>query len=304
MKNNPYLGEIIGPEYYHEVEGYDSRISIRKLMDVYQTLGDAAVALLYADKNEYKEDTFEIKIMRRTHLRHAIIDLNNCFDLLVQVPWFYYRIGLSKNTSIQRNSVDWVQKLEELCQNKIVISELQSSTDADKKSIGDAIKHFKKTYIFNSTKKFTVRTLANYLKHNGVLKLQEFDNPLNINFNLPGIGVVDNTKITTHLSVKFFDENNPSEELGEIKLINEGHALVDIAYNSGENFRGKDYSYTEDSLSFEEIYSEAVEYHDAFIDLLEVLHDNLYAKIPHSPFLKLSEVKVNKSEVNLDKWYK
>ncbi len=305
MKINPYIGEILGPEYYHEVEGYDCRIAIRKLMDVYATLGDATVALTYANKDEYTEDTFEVKMMRRTHVRHAIIDLNNCFDLLMQIPWFFYRIGLAKCLDIQRNTPNWVQKLEEKCNSSDVITALKrDASDINKNTIGHAISDFKQNYILDSSKQFTVRTLVNYLKHKGVLKLKEFECPLNLDVELLGFGKIDKTKLYTEISTNFFSNDNPDVALGEIKIINKEYALIDINYVSGEKFRGEDYSYTEDSFGLEDIYKEAIDYHDAFIDLLIVVHKNLYEQIPQSPYFKKEYVKVKHSEVNIDKWYK
>lgn len=76
-------------EYYHEVPNYDSRIAIRKFLDARDTIGFAKFSLSYigTDPCNNRDKNFA----RIIHLRHAIEDLNNSFDLLLQIPWFYYR---------------------------------------------------------------------------------------------------------------------------------------------------------------------------------------------------------------------
>lgn len=304
MRSNPYVNEILGAEYYHEIEGYDCRIAVRKLQDVYLTLGDASEALTYANKVEYKEINFETQLMQRTHLRHAIIDLNNCFDLLLQVPWFFYRIGLSLCPEIERNTENWVRRLEEKCRINPVIDKLVNATNPKKNVVGKALKDFLEVYIFNDKKPFTVRSLTNYLKHNGVLKLKEFESPLTFNVNVNGIDKLDTNLVKIELCTRFYGQENPEVDLGIIKITSSEHAVADIIFNKGEYFRGIDYSYVEDSISIDSAFTEVEGYHDAFIVLLGVIHENIYSEIPLSPCFDATKTKVKTKTINLDNWYK
>lgn len=95
--------KLLGPEYYMEYENKDVRLSVSKINDFIETLGDSAVSLIYSNKEEYHNvDNRLLNIIRRIHIRHAIIDLNNCFDILLQVPWFHYRIW---NTILAESTV-------------------------------------------------------------------------------------------------------------------------------------------------------------------------------------------------------
>lgn len=81
-----------------ETEGLDIRLAVLKMNDFLETLGDAYVGLTYANPAEHPNaKELELSVIRRIHLRHAVIDLNNCFDLLLQVPWFFYRIWENYN---------------------------------------------------------------------------------------------------------------------------------------------------------------------------------------------------------------
>lgn len=302
MKEIPHIGEIIGPEYYHEIESYDCRVAIRKLTDVYHTLYEAATSMVYSDINEYSEDNFETKVIRRSHLRHAVVDLNNCFDLLLQVPWFFYRIGLNKNPTIQRNSSNWVSDIAKKCRVDTVISELKNSGIAEQIAVGEAMKKFQDNFIFNSAKTFTIRSLSNHLKHNGSMPITEFEEPIKFNLNAPK--GIDPSKIRTEIGVEFYEESSPDTSIGKIKVIAEKYALVDIEYHSGEIFKGEDYSYFKLSHSFKEIYDECLAFYDEFLSLLEVIYQNIYINIPLSPFFDKSTLKTTTNTIDLNKWYK
>lgn len=303
MKEIPHIGEIIGPEYYHEVVGYDCRIAIRKLMDVYNTLYEAATSITYSNKDEYVADNSETRLIRRSHLRHAIVDLNNCFDLLLQVPWFYFRIGLNNNQTIRRNDNEWVSKIAEKCRYSQLKDILQNSGDATQVDIGNGLQAFYTNFIINNTKLFTIRTLANHLKHNGSLQIKEFEEPLkfHVNINNPSI---DMSKIRTELTSEFFSEDAPEIPLGKIKIIAEEFALVDIEYNNSDRFKGEDYSYYEASHTLEAIHNACIEYLENYCDLLELIYDKIYKEIPASPFFDKSKITQNTNIIDLNKWYK
>lgn len=302
MREIPHIDEIVAPEYYHEVELYDCRVAIRKLMDVYNTLYEAATSIVYSDIGEYTEDSFETRIIRRSHLRHAVVDLNNCFDLLLQVPWFYYRIGLDKNPAIQRNSDNWVSAIAKECRANTVINELRGSGMPEQIAVGNAIKSFQDSFIFNDNKAFTIRKLANHLKHNGSMPITEFEEP--IKFNLKAPKGIDTSKLQAEFTAEFFEKSSPETSVGKIKIIADEYVSVDIEYYSGEKFNGKDYSYYHLSHSFKEIFDECVAFYDEFLNLLEVIYQNIYINIPTSIWFDKSTIKTVTSTIDLNKWYK
>lgn len=309
LKEIPYLGRFFNPEYYHEVQNYDCRIAIRKFLDLYLTLGDAITALTYSSLDEYEEDNMETQIIRRTHLRHALIDLNNSFDLLIQVPWFYYRIGLQNHPNIQRNTIGWVEKLEAKCSLTPILNFLSASADGGLQLLFKKISNFKDSFLCNDTKPFTVRELVNTLKHRSILKLEEFDSPLKLNLN--GIEQIEQKtglkqdEMKVEIVNEFYDFNNPTISIGKTKITSKKYALVDIEYYGSDFFRGEDYSYTSRSFSMNSIYDEAVAYYECFIDLLECLYETIYLEIPQSPILDKNKVKlITTAPINLNKWYK
>ena len=304
MKPIPHMGEVIMPEYYHEIEGYDCRLAIRKFLDLYYTLGDAAVSLAYADKKYYSKDDREVQILRRMYTRYSIIDLNNAFDLLLQVPWFYYRIGLCKNPSILRNTDGWVERLEKKCNDKDTISFLENQSDDAIIAIGQQIKGFRSEYIDNAMKSFTIRSLSNDLKHHKVIPIKEFANPLT--FSLLGAEFfgLETNQIRTEINTEFFSTSDPDKALGKIKLSADSIALIDVEYFGGELFRGCDLDNYSNASSLDDIFIETEAYWNAILDLYDTLYREIICEIPSSPFFEKDKVKITKESFNLNDYHR
>ena len=90
MKLKEIPEKLYGPEFYMEIELKDVRLAVSKINDFIETLRDASLSLIYCDKDEHPgvEERL-LNIVRRNHIRHAIVDLNNAFDILLQVPWCF-----------------------------------------------------------------------------------------------------------------------------------------------------------------------------------------------------------------------
>ncbi|KNZ41850.1 hypothetical protein [Acetobacterium bakii] len=309
MKQICHLEEIFPPEYYHEIPGYDSRIAIRKMLDVLSSLGDASIALTFSNIDEYEEDSVETQIIRRTHLRHALIDLNNSFDLLLQIPWFYYRIGLGENSSIERNIDGWVEKLESECKIwKVRNFLLREASDCKQKILGEKITDFKNSYMYCDSKPFTVRSVANDMKHRSTIKLKEFDSHLKLKIDgleqIEELTRLKQNQIKKEFVMDFYDSDSPLESIGKIEINGVENGLINIKYNNGEEFRGKDYAYTEESFSFDDIYGEAIDFYDNFLELFDCIYHNIYLEIPQSPVMNKRNAKKTSETLNVDKWYK
>ena len=137
--------KLLGPEFYMEIESKDVRLAICKIEDFIDTLGDASLSLIYCDKQEHPgvEERL-MNIVRRIHIRHAIVDLNNAFDILLQVPWFLYRCWNEFNIGgrychprhkaeddIVRNTSEWVENVQNTCNYRNVIKYLKGSSDSN-----------------------------------------------------------------------------------------------------------------------------------------------------------------------------
>ena len=131
MKKSKHI--VYPPEYYLEIPEKDVRLAVKACNGFMNTIKMAEFSLrsvkILADE---ELDNIVINI---AHLRHAIEDLNNSFDLLLQIPWMHYRIWEAFNHSgclrkgrlknkceIERNSDCWVLKAEENCNEKKVIA--------------------------------------------------------------------------------------------------------------------------------------------------------------------------------------
>ena len=124
--------DLYSPEYYFEIPEYDARIAIKKFHDARDTMGMGKMSLSYIDTDE--TDDITKNFVRTIHLRHAIVDLNSSFDLLMQIPWFFYRIWKEYNQNgsllerklknrgeIVRNDSDWIEIAEASCEKKKVV---------------------------------------------------------------------------------------------------------------------------------------------------------------------------------------
>lgn len=319
-KDIPHFKDLFPPEYYHEIQGFDSRLTVLKLNDVREILGDCAIAIIYSNNDEQKEieNEFTRNVIRRMYIRHAIIDLNNCFDLLLQVPWFFYRIWKTFNckgtyynskdkrycnyTNITRNKEFWVKNAEKCCNYYKVFKFLDRNTDTKLNELANDYNKFKNIFISNRGKPFTIRTVANSMKHNGALKFKEFKNPYNIKFKIGD--KIFNSK-NGKSSLKFFELKNKEKALGEINCEYSDDLYIDIKYYNGELFRGKDYMKKDEYYSLDELHAEAELYFDNLIDLFNKVYDNISPKLIDSPLLNKDKIELSTAEsINLDKYLK
>lgn len=313
MIDKSFLQHLRDPEFYYEQKGYDVRLAIMKVKDFKETFGDATLSLIYANPNKYIEKTkIERDFICRHHLRHAIMDLNNSFDLLLQVPWFYYRTWGFYNkggklrtdrlyNNIQRDKEDWVKKAERACSYEKVKKFLGNQEDT--KSLGEYLCTFDSQYRYDKEKKSTVRKLANSLKHNHSIKLEEF-RP-NYNYNI----IMENQSINTKnndLEIKmemFFDNVNNPKDKGLLKIKMKDRLEVDVEFASGEKFPAKDYLEDTEYISISEIYKELLSYKEA----LEVLSYQVVDILKDAAVIikPLNNVKyLNITEFNIDEHFK
>ncbi len=316
MKLNPIPEKLYGADNYMELESKDVRLSVCKINDFIETLGDASISLIYSDEEEYKNlDEKFLNIIRRIHIRHALIDLNNCFDILLQIPWFHYRIWKEYNTNgkyynsryhkgdIIRNSQGWVEKVENSCSYIKVTKYLKDSNDPKLKEFYKELTMFNDEFRFNSNKKVQIRAIANQLKHRHNIKLKEFHEPTKLTLNVNGNDInFEEKNLVPVIRSKFYDKDT-NLDCGEIVIRYEDDLNIDINYNSGEVFYGKDIINLQSLFSFDELLSEMVEYTNSIILLYEKLYDALKDNIQINPMTK--EPKITKvTEYNLDNYFK
>lgn len=310
--------KLLGPEYYMEYENKDVRLSVSKINDFIETLGDSAVSLIYSNKEEYHNvDNRLLNIIRRIHIRHAIIDLNNCFDILLQVPWFHYRIWKEYNTGgkycnskthkrkydIIRNSKGWVNKAEKSCDYDKVLKYLNDCEDIKLKSLANSFENFNKEFRFNEHKSYTVRELANQLKHRHNIKLREFYEPYNFNLNINGVNVnLKERNLGAEIRTNFYDEET-GNDCGKIILKYKDDLIVDIEYLSGEKFYGKDLLDLTALCGIDEVIEEMIDYYNHIIDVYNQLYDVVKDDILMNPVMKKPKVRTTR-EYNLDEFFK
>jgi len=306
--------DLYEPEYYHEIPNFDSRIAIRKFLDARSTMGFAKASLSYIEPTSV--DDLEKNFVKSIHLRHALLDLNNSFDLLLQIPWLYYRAWKEFNKcgtlrskygknreNIVRNSTDWVYKAERECSDKKLLIYLNSRQSPLKQKIED----FQNKYIRNDEKEFTVRTLCNTMKHNHELSFQELYEPYEFNVNLNGMSVnCRENDFGAKLVQEFYDEDKPDEILGAIKTNYVNDLEIDIEYKGGDVFRFIDCTHHTDRYRISYVLKECTDYYNAIIDLFEDIYEEIYPNI--MPCLSLSNnqksnIKKGNSSIDLNKYF-
>lgn len=184
---------LYSPEYYMDVPGNDGRIAIKKFNDARDTMAMAHFSLSYIE--DTPSDELGKNFAKTIHLRHAIEDLNSSFDLLLQIPWFYFRIWaefnqgaslrtrqLKNRNEIIRNTQDWVFLAERDCECRKVMAYLQTTSNP----LETKINKFSADYIEEAGKPFTVRSLCNALKHNHALSFEELYEPYDFWLNIDG----------------------------------------------------------------------------------------------------------------------
>lgn len=309
---------LYNPEYYLDYPGYDSRIAIMKFIDARDTMGMAKLSLSYIDTKATNE--IDRNFTRIMHLRHAMEDLNSSFDLLLQIPWFFYRIWeaynidgglrekkLKNKSEVRRNTDNWVTNAEESCEKKKVIKYFNSvQSDMEHK-----IEEFYNEYIINSKKPFTVRTLCNAMKHNHALAFDELYKPYDFTIEIDGeVKNLRNEKIgmRCHQDISRYSETTgESTKVGQIKYSYEKDLIVDIEYTNSDTFRFEDCTRDRYRFKIEEVYKECCAYYDAIVDLYEEIYKDIYPKmILLETFTGLDgKPTINKSEekINLNKYF-
>ncbi len=285
--------DLYSPEYYMDVPQNDGRIAIKKFNDAKNTMAMAYFSLSYIEDSP--SDERGKNFARVIHLRHAIEDLNNSFDLLLQIPWFYYRIwkefnreaslrtGQLKNKKeIIRNKGNWVLLAERECKMKKVISYLQSVSNPLEQKIRD----FSTDYIEKNDKLFTVRSLCNTLKHNHALSFEELYDPYDFNLNINGkVTNLRQEGIRVRFEQRILEKDNPSVEVGKIKYDYSDDLSIDFEYSQGDNFQYKNCTDVGQRLKIRDVYNECCNYFDALVDLFEEVYSQIYPKIGLLPSL-------------------
>lgn len=304
---------LYAPEFYHEIPDYDSRIAIRKFLDARDTMGMAKFSLSYIDTVQV--DDFEKNFVKTIHLRHAIVDLNNSFDLLLQIPWLYYRAWKAFNNDgalrskdysnfneIVRNDADWVYCAEREYSLQKLLKYLNSTQNPLKMKI----ENFKKKYINNNSKHFTIRTLCNIMKHNHILSFEELYEPYDFNVTINGISRnLRQNNLGIRFEQNFYDKSHPDEILGVIKTSYERDLSIDISYSGSDEFRSSD-SIHANRYKIMEVLKECIDYFDATVDLFEDIYGEIYPKlIPCLSLTNGQEPNINKgiNNINLNKYF-
>ncbi len=300
MKNLRF-DDLYPPEYYMDVPGNDGRIAIKKFNDARDTMGFAQFSLSYISDD--LSDEAGKNFAKIIHLRHAIEDLNNSFDLLLQIPWFYYRIWaefnrgallrtrkLKNKYEINRNTQNWVFLAERDCSIEKVMTYLKSVSNPLEKKIND----FSDEYIKRNGKRFTVRSLCNTLKHNHALSFVELYEPYDFNLNINGQNIdLKQSGFSVQFEQRIFKKDNPGVEVGKIKISYNKDLSVDYEYNQGEYFHHEDSMNANQQLKIQEVYRECCDYFDALVELFEEVYNQIYPQIELLPSLMSGNGKPN-----------
>ncbi len=290
-----------------ELQGLDVRLAIMKTRDFLQTLGDAQLSLTYADKKEHEIDDERIlNIISRTHSRHALIDYNGCFDLLLQIPWFLFRLW--KGTGVRRNKDNWVIKAEKKCNYDDVKNKLAVLQDANIKQFLEKLIFFNDTYRFNNSRNVTIRDIANDLKHKRNIRLREFRVPSNLNLNINGIELnskklLEERGIAFSFEQEIFESSNPDKVIAKAISTHFGdEQTIDIKYINGELFRGEDLVRSGKNYSLEEIYMGLLDYHNNIVEIFNSLQIVLNEYVELNPQYK--NIKHTTTSYNVDNYFK
>lgn len=211
-----------------------------------------------------------------------------------------------KNTfDINRNTEGWVEAVEKNCSYSKVIKFLNNKLGKKHNLLlfKKAVQQFNRDFIFNSNKDFTIRDLANQIKHNHSVKLKEFYSPMDftVDINNEQINLKRN-QLGIKLKTDFYDLKNPEKVIGNMKVNYFDDLYIDIEYANGEQFFAKDYIRQNLMLSLDSIYTEMTEYREAIIDLYECLIRALKPSFIDNPMLK--KPNLNKKTINIDSYFK
>ncbi len=285
--------DLYSPEYYMDVPGNDGRIAIKKFNDARDTMAMAHFSLSYIE--DIPSDESGKNFAKTLHIRHAIEDLNNSFDLLLQIPWFYYRIWaefnrgaslqtrqLKNKNEIIRNTQDWVLLAERDCEYRKVMAYLQTTSNP----LEAKINAFFSVYIKGTSKLFTVRSLCNALKHNHALSFEELYEPYDFWLNINGQKInLRDEHIEVGFKQKIYEKDNPDIEVGEIKYDYTDDFSIDYEYAQEEIFRYEDCADEKYRFKIHDVYKECCEYFDALVELFEEVYNQIHPQISLLPTL-------------------
>lgn len=295
--------DLYTPEYYFEKQGFDCRIAIKMFNDARDTMGLADFSLSYIGDKE--TDEMSKNFAKTIHLRHAIEDLNNSFDLLLQIPWMFYRAwgffntggslrsgNLKNRNEIIRNSTDWVYLAEQACDYKKLMAYLQSQSSP----LYTQFENFYNLYISkdSSAKTFTVRSLCNTLKHNHALKFKELYEPYSFRINTNG-AVIDLRAqgIGLEFHQEFHEQDDLDHVIGRINYSYEDDLAIDVEFYGGEQFRYIDCATNSTVYTIKEVYTECENYYNALVDLFESIYSVIYPEMQLLPTFVGSDGKPN-----------
>lgn len=310
MKQIPHpYGDV---DLYMEHEGLDIRLSILKVRDFLQTIGDATISLTYANKELHDIEQEQLSnIIIRNHLRHALIDYNGCFDLILQIPWFLFRLWEDvpnyNGRKIKRNSNNWVEKAEKICDYNIVIKKLHKIEEYKVQQFLIKLKEFKKRYIDIKNDRISIRSIVNGMKHNRNIRIEEFRTPTLLKLNINGMRtdsrILEERGMYTVIEREICKIDNPSKTIAKTTQTFFGkRSEVDIEYVNGELFRGKDLIDSIYYYTLNDLYDHTTLYHNATIDLFGFLKEVLDEYIEYNPVF--TGIKTNKEiSFNLDPFF-
>lgn len=320
--------KLESPDYYMEECGYDIRLAIKKLHDFLDTVGLAGFALIYVDNSEYEHlknlDDTKKNILRRLNINNAILWCNNCFDILLQSVWFMYRVWEKYNSSgslyrpnmcnradITRNTTNWVTVAELSCDYWKLKRYLEVHKMQDKNNdLLNALQGFHDNYIYDIPNKqpYLIRALANRIKHMESLKLKEFETKTSFKLSIANVKIKDtdlelkdvvidlknNPNYGFEMENYFFELNNPSV-CGKIKHVYTQDYYVDIEYDNGDFFNGKDllnvaYGMDDIARELEVFYNNII---DLYNEVFKCFSDKIQ-KIPNN-----SDVNRNIKEITI-----
>ena len=310
--------DLYPQEYYFEQTGKDSRIAIKKFIDARDTMGMAKMSLSYISGED--SDEWDKNFVKTIHLRHGIEDLNNSFDLLIQIPWMYYRIWECFNSGgslrsgnfrnrieVVRNTDDWVYIAEQVCD----IKKVQAYLDSTGNSLFGKIEAFVNQFVDekSSSKPYTVRSLCNTLKHRHALQFAELYEPYEFNVN------IDNQKVNlrdkglgVEFHQEFFDNSDPSKALGRINYKYDTDLSLNIEFYGGDVFRFEDVADSNQLLKISEVYNECCLYYDAIVDLFEEVYSEIYPEMQLLPMFLGSDgkpnIKHNPTSISMNEYFK
>lgn len=204
------------------------------------------------------------------------------------------------SNKIYRNTTNWVANAEQSCTFKKVKTYFANSSDPSLSSLKTKFENFCQNYIFNSNKPFTIRTLANQMKHNHSINFKEFYVPNDLNINLGGQVInLKNANLGLSCTPKFYDKSIPNVELGEMNVRYRNDLIIDIKYTSNEEFFAEDYLRLNNIVSIDEVYSEAIDYGNALALLYDDVFTILEPQLNPNPFIT-NVKKVTSKSFNLD----